>query len=170
MNGSKVRIESASDAKAVRSVIESAFGRQTEADLAEELRGSPGVFSLVATQAADVVGHVMFSPVVIHALKDRGTGLGLAPLSVRPDWQRRGVGTALVLAGLEEARRLGVAVVVVLGHPGYYPRFGFVPAASHGLTCKWSGDGSSFMVLEFKADALGGNGGTVEYAAAFDRF
>ena len=138
--------------------------------MVEALRRVPGSFGLVAMRNAEVVGHVMFSRVAVEGLKEGLASVGLAPLAVRRDVQRLGVGTALMRAGLEEVSRRGIAVVVVFGHRDYYPRFGFEEASSRGLTCKWAGDGGAFMVLELVADALAKTGGRVEYDAAFDVF
>jgi len=170
VNSIQTRLEAESDARVVHATVESAFGRSAEAELVERLRCMRGTFGLVAIRNSEVVGHVMFSRVAVDGLKNGLAAVGLAPLSVRRDVQRLGVGTALMKAGLEEVRRRGIAVVVVLGHRDYYPRFGFEEATSRGLTCKWAGDGGAFMVLELVADALGKMGGRVEYDAAFDVF
>jgi putative acetyltransferase len=109
-----------------------------------------------------VIGQIMFSRLVSE------TGLGLAqlsPLAVRPDWQGQGVGAALVEAGLEGCRSLGLDGVVVLGHPDYYPRFGFTPEAAAALSSPFSGQ-PSFMALALRAglDLTG----RIRLAAAFD--
>ena len=90
-------------------------------------------------------------------------------MAVRPDVQRRGIGSALVRAGIDECRRRGVGLIVVLGHPGYYPRFGFQPAATVGLRCKWSA-GDSFMYLELSPGHARLAGDVVDYAPEFDMF
>jgi putative acetyltransferase len=89
-------------------------------------------------------------------------------MAVRSAWQRRGIGSRLVRAGLEECRRAGHgSVVVVLGHPEYYPRFGFVPASRHGVTWEHPAPAEAFMLLELRPGALGGRGGVVRYAPEF---
>jgi putative acetyltransferase len=90
--------------------------------------------SLVALDPDErVIGHVLFTPVEIHAASGVSGAIGLAPLAVRREHQDRGVGSALVRAGLARCREIGEPVVVVLGHPSYYPRFGFRPAWELGL-------------------------------------
>jgi putative acetyltransferase len=166
----EVRLEEREDASLVKAVIEGAFGGPAEADLVDRLRGAEDVFSLVAMQGGELVGHILFSPVVIPGMAAHSKALGLAPLSVKPSSQSSGIGTALGHAGIEECRRRGAAAVVVLGHPAYYPRFGFSPAKERGLRCKWSDDEASFMALELAPGALNGCSGLVAYHAAFDAF
>jgi putative acetyltransferase len=89
-------------------------------------------------------------------------------MAIAPEHQRGGIGGDLVRAGLEACRRMGRRVVFVLGHPAYYPRFGFVPAAPHGLSCRWPVPPGVFMVAELGAGALAGARGLVRYPAEFD--
>jgi putative acetyltransferase len=129
-----VRPESLGDISAIREVDERAFGRPAEANLVDALRARRKVvLSLVAVLDGRVVGHILFSPAAIES----GAGLfpvvALAPMAVLPEYQRQGVGSLLVSAGLEECRRLGHECVIVLGHAEYYPRFGFVPASRYGI-------------------------------------
>src|SRR5262245_11922157 len=122
----RIRPEHAGDAAAVCAVHCAAFPTDAEAHLVEWLRARGAArVSLVAEVDDAVVGHVLFSPVSIVAESGCRHGLGLAPVAVMPAHQRRGVGSALVREGLVACREAGCAFVVVLGHPGYYPRFGF---------------------------------------------
>jgi putative acetyltransferase len=164
-----IRPEAAGDERAVRTVVAAAFGRAAEADLVERLRArvSPLV-SLVAVAEDGVVGHILFSPVEIGSPGSAPPAMALGPMAVAPEHQRAGVGGDLVRAGLEACRRMGRRVVFVLGHPDYYPRFGFVPAAPRGLSCRWPVPPEVFMVTELEAGALGGARGLVRYDAAFD--
>src|SRR5262249_2325845 len=133
-----VRPEAPGDVGAVRLVCEQAFGGPGEANLVDALRRNGKVtLSLVAEVRGAVVGHVLFSPAGIAPAGGPGEVVGLAPLAVLPVYQRRGVGSALVRAGLAGLLAAGHGAVVVLGHPGYYPRFGFQPAAGFGLRCKY---------------------------------
>lgn len=131
-----IRPETAADYDAMGEVTRLAFGRQEEARLVEELRALAGFIpelSLVAVSGREVVGHVLFSLVAIETGDGDIPALALAPVSVRPDRQRQGIGSALIREGLGRCRRLGHEIVVVLGHPSYYPRFGFTPARAKGL-------------------------------------
>src|SRR5437868_6638418 len=126
-----VRPEQPGDTAAIRGILAAAFPTDAEARLVEALRAAGRLpVSLVAEEDGRVVGHVAFSPVVIAGV---GGGLGLAPLAVAPDVQRRGVGGRLVRDGLAAAARSGAGFVVVLGHPGYYQRVGFRRASDFGL-------------------------------------
>ncbi len=130
-----VREETPADRDAVRRVNDAAFGRDAEGRLVDALRGAVSpVVSLVACDGDEVVGHVLFTPVTVDGA---WTAMALGPMAVAPERQRAGVGSALARAGLDACRALGHDVVFVLGHPEYYPRFGFVPAPPRGLTCKW---------------------------------
>ena len=168
----EIRAERAEDAAAVRRVNELAFGGAEEAGLVDALRGAadPHV-SLVATEGGEIVGHIFFSPVSL--VSEDGTedsrfaAMGLAPMAVLPEHQRRGVGSELVRAGLDECRRMGLGVVVVLGHPEYYPRFGFRPASRAGLRCEYPVPDDTFMVVELRPGALAGRRGLVKYHPAF---
>lgn len=162
----RVRAETPADVDAIRRVDDAAFGRAAEGRLLDALRGAVAPFvSLVACAGDDVVGHILFTPVTVSGA---WTAMALGPMAVRPDRQRAGVGAALVRAGLSACRALGHEVVFVLGHPGYYPRFGFTPAPPRGLTCKWPVPDDAFMVAELAPGALRGRAGRVDYAPAFD--
>lgn len=165
-----IRAEGAGDVGAVRRVNEAAFGRVGEADLVDALRGAAEPYvSLVAVEDERVVGHIFFSPVSVESDGSVFRAMGLAPMAVSPEQQRRGVGSMLVREGLRECRRIGHDVVVVLGHPEYYPRFGFVPASSKGLSCEYDVPDEAFMVAELEPGALGGRGGLVKYMTEFGR-
>jgi putative acetyltransferase len=165
---STIRPESPRDHAAIRHVIELAFGGSSEADLVDALRkhADPHI-SLVAALEDQVVGHIFFSPVSIESQGDTFTAMGLAPMAVLPDYQRRGIGTDLVWAGLEACRSVGHEVVVVLGHSHYYPRFGFVPASQRGLRSEYDVPDDVFMVVELTPGALGGRKGLVKYHSEF---
>ena len=160
----EIRREESGDAAAVRAVNEEAFGRPNEADLVEALRRSGKVaLSLVAVDEGEVVGHVLFTAVTLGGAERRGGWAGLGPLAVRPEFQNRGIGSALVTAGLEACRRAGCEVVVVLGHPTYYRRFGFRPANQYSLQCEFAVPEDAFMVVELREGALEGQTGVVRY-------
>jgi putative acetyltransferase len=146
----------------------SAFPTDAEARLVDLLRGSGQArVSLVAEVDGTVVGHVVFSPVSVGGAQSGG--LGLAPVAVVPAHQRRGVGSALIGEGLAVCRREGYPFVVLLGHPGYYPRFGFRRASELGLTNEYKAD-EAFMVLELRPGSLPREGGLVRYGPEFREF
>ena len=122
--------------------------------------------SLVAEVGATVAGHVLFSPVSVESSRALALGVGLAPLAVRPEFQRRGIGARLVEAGLSACRRAGFGFVVVLGAPRYYRRFGFRRALADGLRNEYGVD-EEFMVLALDPGALAGVSGVVTYATEF---
>ena len=164
----RVRPERPGDAPAVRRVNEHAFGRAPEADLVDALRDrGQATLSLVAGLQDRIVGHILFSPVAIEAGGEVTVVLGLGPMAVLPAHQRAGIGSLLVRTGIEECRRTGHGGVVVLGHPEYYPRFGFVPASRHGLAWEHPAPDEAFMVLELRNGALPRPGGIVRYQPEF---
>ncbi len=163
-----IRAETVEDFDAVRRVNELAFETPDEARLVDRLRGTSPHVSLVAVEEGRVVGHIFFSPVMIESQETGVAAMGLGPMAVVPERQGGGIGSRLVREGLEECRRRGCGVVVVLGHADYYPRFGFVPASRKGLRCKWPVGDEHFMVSELAPGALGGVHGLVEYRPEFD--
>ena len=164
-----IRPERPEDASRVRYVNELAFGQAAEADLVERLRqaGTDAV-SLVAEDDA-VVGHILFTPVVVENAGRRVLGMGLAPMAVLPDRQRQGIGSLLVKRGLDILGERGCPFVVVVGHPEYYPRFGFEPASMHGLVSQWEGvPDAAFMVLVLNTHAMAGVSGVAKYREEFN--
>lgn len=162
-----IRPEEQRDVDDVHVVNERAFDGPDEAAIVDALRGSPGTFSLVALIGGRVVGHIMFSPVQIEGAPPDVAVAGLAPMAVRPEYQRQGVGTRLVHAGLEACRSRAVGAVVVVGHPTYYPAFGFVPASTRGLAYEHPVADEVFMVLELQAGALAHARGIVHFRPEF---
>ncbi len=162
-----VRNEAETDHAAVHALNVAAFGSPAEAELVDALRQQVRpLISLVAEENGVVVGHILFSPLVLPGHPELRL-MGLAPMAVAPERQRRGIGSALVRAGLEQCRRLGCGAVIVLGHPGYYPRFGFTPAARFGIACEYQAPAEAFMLIELEPGHLRGARGTVRYPAAF---
>jgi putative acetyltransferase len=156
------------DDASVDDLVARAFGRRGEADLLRALRhGAPGPFELVAEDAGRVVGHIAFSPVVPERLAPGVVTFGLGPMAVAPDRQRAGVGSALVGAGLAACAERGIGLVFVLGHPGYYPRFGFRPAAERGFRYRSPAFDAAFFVHELVVGAGREGGGPVRYPDAF---
>ena len=166
-DGTQIRPERAADTAAVRAVNRAAFETGAEAELVDALRERvEPVISLVADATGSIVGHILFSPVTLSGHAELKI-MGLAPMAVRPAEQRRGIGSALVRAGLKRCRQAGCAAVVVLGHPEYYPRFGFVPASRFGIACEYDVPDEVFMAIELEPGILRDTSGTVRYHAAF---
>jgi putative acetyltransferase len=154
------------DEAAIHAVNAQAFPTDAEARLVGALRTQAHEFlSLVAESGDEVVGHIAFSPVTLDGRNV--PVLGLAPMAVRPDLQRQGIGSALVRAGLAACREAGVDAVVVLGHPDFYPRFGFRPASTFGLRCEYEVPDEVYMALELAPGSLSSCAGVVRYHAAF---
>ena len=162
-----IRTEEETDRAAVHDVNAAAFETPAEAQLVDALREeAQPVVSLVAEDNGKIVGHIMFSPVSLSGHPNLGV-MGLAPMAVVPDYQRKGVGSALIGAGLDRCRQLGFAAVIVLGHPGYYPRFGFSPSSRFGIDSEYQVPEEVFMAMELQPGALSGKRGTIKYHAAF---
>lgn len=163
-----IRAEKENDRDAVYTVNESAFETPSEADLVDTLREqAQPLISLVAEDHGKVVGHIMFSPVSLPQYPDLKV-IGLAPMAVAPQHQRKGIGSALVRAGLEQCKQLGFVAVVVLGHPEYYHRFGFSPSSRFGINSEYEVPEDVFMAIELQPAALHGKAATVKYHAAFN--
>ncbi len=166
-----VRTERVSDVEAIHEVLTSAFEGDDEAQLVDVLRGKGAVLvSMVAELAGVVVGHVAFTRACIEWGGVEQPVAALGPMAVSSRHQRQGIGGQLVIAGLAACRSRGETVVVVLGHPAYYPKFGFVPADRHGLRCEFAAPPEAFMVLPLTVGALAGSQGLVKYHAAFHDF
>lgn len=164
----QIRAEQAVDQASVYAVNATAFESDAEARLVDVLRAraSP-VVSLVAEHNGVIVGHILFSSVSLPtdpALKI----MGLGPMAVLPRHQRQGVGSALIRTGLEQCRQQGVAAAVVLGHPEYYPRFGFVPSSQFNIDSEYAVAEDVFMAMELLPQALQGQSGRVKYHDAFN--
>ncbi len=163
----KVRPETEADLPAIRAVNEAAFPGKLEADLVDlcRTRGKI-VLSLVALVDSNVVGHVLFTPVTLDPPHPGWMGLGLGPIAVRPEYQGQGVGSRLMDIGLEICRSNGVDFVVLLGDPGYYLRFGFIPAREFGLSSEY-GDLDEFQARELKPGVLREAKARVKYTPEF---
>lgn len=163
-----IRTEKLEDIEAIRQVNMVAFGRETEANLVDRLRGIASTFSCVAVQSDRIVGHLLFSPVAVAGNCSSNLSiLGLAPVAVLPDYQRLGMGSLLIREGLKECVRSGFQAVVVLGNPDFYSRFGFIPASRKSLGCEYDVPDEAFMVLELESGALQDCSGMVKYRSEF---
>lgn len=166
--GLTIRPERSADVAAIRTVNERAFGQPDEAALVDAVRArGERRISLVAVDGRRLVGHILFTPVTIRGPDRVHEAVGLAPLAVDPGHQRRGIGSRLVARGLDWCRESGYRIAVVLGHPAYYPRFGFVPARRHGIRFELDVPDDVFMVTELVPGALNGCTGVARYAQEF---
>ena len=164
-----IRDEAAGDTEAIRKVHELAFETSAEADLVDLLRASgKATISLMAEEEGEIVGHVMFSPVEIDPPSPSWKALGLAPIGVRPERQRQGIGKALISEGLERCHLIGTGAVVLLGDPAYYKRFGFKRAKDFGLGNEYQVE-DEFMVVELIPGILEGVEGMVRYTDEFSQ-
>ena len=162
----QIRDERSGDEDAIRRVHLEAFGGDLEARLVDLLRArEKAVISIVADQLGSVVGHILFSRVTIER-STNAHALGLAPVAVLPAFQRRGVGSDLIREGLRRCKGSGCDLVVLVGAPAYYERFGFHAAKPHGLDNEYGVD-EEFMVLELQTGALQRASGLVRYAPEF---
>jgi len=165
-----IRPERIEDIEKIRSIHVEAFNTEAEANLVEALRNSSiPLISLVAEEDGELVGHILFSPMTLEQGGSSPSIAGLAPMAVLPACQNKGIGSMLVEEGLAYCKNAGYAAVVVLGHPNYYPRFGFVPSVTYGIRSEYDVPPEIFMVKELKEGALANRNGTVKYHRAFNK-
>ncbi|MBI2806094.1 MAG: N-acetyltransferase [Planctomycetes bacterium] len=170
MNSVTIRPETTADHAAIFEINRLAFGHEAEANLVDGLRDGGFVrLSMVPEVESKIVGHILFSRLSIHTETSVVEALALAPMAVIPSHQRRGIGTKLVEEGLRACREAGHRIVVVLGHPAFYPRFGFSASLAVPLASPFSG-GESWMAVELVPGALAGVVGRVEYPGPFGAF
>jgi putative acetyltransferase len=164
-----IRAEETADMPAIYQVNEAAFGRPDEANLVDALRQNDGIVaSLVAVYRQKIVGHILFSPMTLDESIEQPVRLvALGPMAVYPDYQGLGIGSQLVRAGIEQCRQAGYALMIVLGHPWFYPRFRFAPAAPHGIRAQWDVADEVYMVKELQNGALAEVKGVVRYRPEF---
>jgi len=165
-----IRKETPDDFQQVARVIEMAFRQKSESALVEKLRHNSNYnanLSIVAEYNGNVIGHILFFPIAIRTGETRIESLALAPLSISPEFQKMGVGGRLIQEGLRKAREIGYTSAVVLGHPGHYAKFGFVPASTWGITAPFEVAGDAFMGIELVEGALIHAAGAVEYPEEF---
>ena len=163
-----LRLEQPADLEAIRDVNLAAFPKAAEAKLVDELRANgKATLSLVAIREDRIIGHILFSPVTMTSNDGECRVLSLGPLAVLPELQGLGVGSRLVTAGLDHCRHSGISSVVVLGHPDYYPRFGFRTASQFGIQCEYDVAAKYFMVIELAENALTRISGIARYEPEF---
>lgn len=166
-----LRKETPQDHAGIVAVNDVAFGRKAEGKLVNSLRKTEAFIpelSIVAEYYDRVVGHILFYPVWIRRNSEDHPTLTLAPMSVLPEYQKRGIGKLLVIYGLQEARNLGHKSVIVLGHPSYYPKFGFQRASRWNIKSPFPAPDDAFMAIELETGSLTDVSGKVEFPKAFD--
>ncbi len=162
-----IRIEDKRDLSAIHLLNASVFETESEAILVDVLRDKAHPFiSIVAEKNKEVVGHIMFTPVILSGHPDINI-MGLAPLAVSQKHQRNGIGSSLIRAGVERCKQLEIGAVVVLGHSEYYPRFGFLPTSHFGIGCEYEVPEEAFMILELQSGYLSDKSGIIKYHVAF---
>jgi len=164
-----IREEASGESQQIRIVIQNAFGQTEEADIVDKLRQNcPNRFSLVAVSGDQIVGQILFTRVTIQTKERIIAGMGLAPMAVLPEFQRQGIGSQLVKAGLTLIKKRKYPFVIVFGHPTYYPRFGFVPASRYGIRSEYENvPDEAFMILVLNQEALESVSGVAKYRPEF---
>jgi putative acetyltransferase len=161
----EVRLEHPGDIATIRDLNKRVFGQDQEGNVVDALRSNGAAFlSLVATLNGEVVGHIMYSPVSVGG---EVTGAELGPMAVLPEQQRRGIGSELVKAGNRKLKDSGCPFIVVVGHPQFYPRFGFRPASTQGIRCEWEMPDHVFMLLVLDQAKMQGVSGLARYRHEF---
>lgn len=161
-----IRKTSAADLPALIALHAAAFGTQYEGKLVADLFAADlSALSLMAAEGGEIVGHILFSPLIAEIDGETALALSLAPLAVLPNHRHRGIGTALTQAGLAQARAGGWEAVIVLGPPTFYGRFGFSADLAKGFDAPFQGP--PFMALELVKSSLSGRKGKVIYSAPF---
>jgi putative acetyltransferase len=161
----EIRPEQPTDIPAIREVNDLAFGQPLEGQIVDALRSDNAILlSLVAIVENQIIGHIVYSPLSID---DKIVGAGLGPMAVVPNHQRRGIGSQLIAAGNQKLKDTGCPFIVVLGHADYYPRFGFTPASTRGITCQWDVPDDVFMLLILDESKMHGVSGLAKYRPEF---
>lgn len=166
-----IRVERPSDIKAIHALECAAFGRREEADIVDKLRADGALWlSQVALLEGAIVGHAAYSLVTIADADRTYKFPALGPIGVLPQFQRRGIGAALIEAGFKAVQEAGFGLLFLVGHPDYYPRFGFQPALPLGFTSEYISDPQRhkhFMARVFDEQLIGRARGHLRYHAAF---
>lgn len=164
-----IRTEKNGDELLIREINLAAFGQSAEADVIDALRKNCKEFiSLVALDDEKIVGHILFTPAIIESASKIIYGMGLAPMAVLPEYQNKGIGSNLVTAGLDRMKKLNIPFIIVLGHPDYYPRFGFEIASKYKINCEYEGvPDEAFMILILDKNKMKNVKGAAKYRPEF---
>ena len=169
MSSYVIRSEIPADRDHIFDVNVQAFGEDEEARLVDTLRDGGNfnpALSIVAVHGDRIIGHILFPPITIESDGAHVPALALAVLAVHPLFQCQGIGSALIEEGLGACRRLGHRIIIVVGHPKYYPLFGFTQARRQGIDVTFPCPDESLMALPLVPGALDGVGGMVRYHPA----
>jgi putative acetyltransferase len=164
-----------SDLDDVLFVEREAFGCDKEADLVRDLLNDPSakpVFSLLAYKDDKPAGHILFTKLRLANHDDTTSMSILAPLAIVPDYQKQGIGGELIKKGLHLLKESGIDLVFVLGHPGYYPRYGFKTAGHLGFEAPYpipAEVADAWMVQAFREDVIGSVSGKIICADALNK-
>jgi len=166
-----LRKEEAKDFQNIAMVNDVAFGRKAESKLIDTLRNTKEFIpdlSAIAEVDGKVIGHILFYPITINEGEKKHISLALAPMSIIPAFHKKSIGKLLVIYGLQAAKNLGHKSVIVLGHPSYYPKFGFEPASKWNIKSPFPAPDEAFLAIELEKGSLEKVAGTVVYPKAFD--
>lgn len=165
----KIRKEGPGDFTVIKKINDLAFGQEQESKIIDSLRKNcDNLLSFVADDDGKVVGHIMFSPVMISGTEEPIWGMGLGPMAVLPEYQRRGIGSALVKEGIRILKDRNCPFIILVGHPEYYPRFGFKKASLYRIKCQWEVPEEAFMILVLDESAMSGVSGIAKYRDEFN--
>ena len=168
MNKLNITKEKQNEIQQIWEVNSQAFETNSEADLVNRLRDCGVDFiSLVAKQENEIVGHILFTEATLENSDVKIAGL--APMAVKPEFQNSRIGSALINHGLEECKSNGYSAVIVLGHPNYYPKFGFVPSVKFGIKSEYNVPDEVFMIKELIPNSLKDLNGIVKYHDEFNK-
>ena len=166
-----IRNEKPGDYPGIKKVNDLAFGQPNEGVLIEKLRENSAFIkelSLIAELDGKIIGHILFFPIWIRKDQNKYRSLALAPMSVMPEYQKKGIGSQLIIKGIETTRDQGFKSIIVLGHEFYYPKFGFAPASQWNIKAPFDVPDEVFMALELIPGRLEGVSGIVEYPKEFE--
>jgi putative acetyltransferase len=170
IQGFIIRGETHDDHDEISLVNDLAFNGKNEGELVRCLRKRTEFISrlsLVAEYEGAIIGHILFYPLYIVSEKERIQTLSLGPMSVRPGFQNKGLGSCMITSGLKIAEEMGFNSVVVLGHPRYYPKFGFRKASKWKIVPNFDAPDEAMMALEIRKESLNFGGGTIDYPPEF---
>lgn len=166
----EIRPEQPSDIKEIRNINNLAFEQPEEGLIIDKLRNNcDEILSFVVVINKKIVGHILFSSVVLEGTSKKVHGIGLAPMAVLPEFQRQGIGSKLVTEGIKTIKNSGCPFIIVLGHEKYYPRFGFERASKYDIKCQWEGvPDDAFMVMVLNKNKIKGISGVARYRDEFN--